>query len=118
MPTQQFPKALSVVLDASGVGTVALYPNGGDWVVTNTAVSVSSAVSQPVAKLYRTVVASVNLIEGSDTGANDSSDTRIVLRQNESLLCQWTGGDAGAQATMVCQIVQYPYGQAPLERGA
>ena len=115
MATQQFPKAVSVTLDATGAGQVSISPTGGDWVLVNSAVTVSSSTLQPTAKLYRNAVAQVNFVEGSYSGANDSSNTRIVLKQGEQLICAWTGGDAGARASLVAQVVQYPAGTAPLE---
>lgn len=112
---QQFPKAASVTLDATGSGQVLITPTGGDWVLTNMAVSVSSATLQPTAKTYKNFPSQVNFVEGSYAGANDSSNTRIVLRQGETLFCVWAGGDAGARASLVVQVVQYPAGTAPLE---
>ncbi|WP_163570759.1 hypothetical protein [Fodinicola feengrottensis] len=105
-----------MTLDATGAGQVLITPTGGDWVLVNMGVSVSSSTLQPTAKLFKNFPAQVNFIEGSYTGANDSSNTRIVLRQGETLFCVWAGGDAGARATLVCQVVQYPPGQAPLEQ--
>ena len=103
-------------LDGAGAGQVAVYaPGGGDLVVTLQTVATSTATKVPTALIYRNAVTAVNQIEGSYTGSNDSSDTRIVLHPGESLICALTGVDAGAFATYRISGVLYPPGQAPAE---
>lgn len=110
---QQFSRPASVTLDANGAGQVAIFPPGVDWVVTLSTVSTSTAIKVPTARVYRNVVAQANFLEGSYTGSNDSSDTRIVLQAGESLICVWADGDAGALATYRLSGWQYASGQAP-----
>lgn len=105
-----------VTLDATGAGQVALAsPGAVEWVVTLQTVATSTAVKVPTAIVYRGFVAQANQVEGSYTGSNDASDTRIVLQPGEQIICVWTGGDVGATATYTIQGVQYPPGQAPPE---
>lgn len=113
--TQTFQVSGAVTLDSSGNGTATIPTGGGDWVITGVTVNVSTAVNQPIAQLYRNVVAAPNLVGASYTGANDTAGGRIVLQQGGLLLCKWTGGDAGARATVTANVVQYPAGQAPAE---
>lgn len=105
----------SVKLDATGAGQVPLYATGGDLVVTLQTLATSTAVKQPTANVYRNAVTTANFIEGSYTGSNDSSNTRIVLHAGESLICVWSGGDVGATATYRISGVLYPPGRAPAE---
>ena len=112
----QTPLAGAVNLDATGAGQVQLSnPGGGDLVVTLQTLSTTTAVKQPTAQVYRNVVTQAFFIEGSYTGSNDSSNTRIVLHPSESLICVWSGGDVGATATYRISGVLYPPGQAPAE---
>jgi hypothetical protein len=116
MSGQQTALANSAALDAAGAGLVQLFPPGaGDLVVTLQTVSTSTATKVPTANVYRNAVTQANFVEGSYTGSNDSSNTRVVLHAGESLICVWAGGDAGARATYRISGVQYPPGQAPAE---
>jgi hypothetical protein len=113
MPTQL---ANNATLDATGAGQVQLFaPGSGDLVVTLQTLFTSTATKVPTANIYRNFISTSNFLEGSYTGSNDSSDTRIVLRAGESLICVWSGGDVGAVATYSIRGVQYPSGQAPPE---
>lgn len=105
------------VLDGTGAGQVTVYPPGNrDAVVTLQTVSTSTAVKQPTALVYKGSVASqAALAEGSYTGANDASDTRIMLRSGQPLTCAWSGGDVGAAAVYTIAGQHYPPGQAPTE---
>ena len=116
MAGRSYPLAQSVFLDGSGGGQVQHFaPGGGTLVVTGQSVSTSTATKVPTTKVYRNFVAQANYIEGSYTGSNDSSDTRIPLQAGESLICVWAGGDPGASATYRLTAVLYPPGQAPAE---
>ncbi len=116
MLTQSFQASQSVVLDSTGAGQVTISPRGFfDWVVTVSSVNVTTATKVPTANVYKNFVGISNFIEGSYTGNNDASNTRIVLRPSESAICVWAGGDAGATATYRVSGVQYPPNQAPLE---
>jgi hypothetical protein len=110
---QEFSRTAQVVLDASGGGQASIFPPGMDWVINLSTVSTSTAVKVPTANVYRNFIAQANFVEGSYTGSNDSSDTRIVLHAGEALICVWTGGDPGATAAFRVSGFQYPSGQAP-----
>lgn len=104
-----------VVLDATGAGQTTVYPPGNhDAVVTLSTQSTTTAVKVPTASVYRgTIVNQAAFVEGSYTGSNDSSDTRILLRSGEPLTCAWAGGDVGATAVFTISGEHYPPGQAP-----
>lgn len=86
-----------VVLDASGAGTVQLGPSSRlqNWHVTSASVQVSSNTLEPIALLYNSTRGSK--IGGTYTGSNDTTDLDITIR-NGFIICDWTGGDAGATA--------------------
>jgi hypothetical protein len=87
-------------LSAAGAGTVTLAPTGLEqWRVTRMAVSVTTAVLEPTAKVYVGSVSEQNLLSGTYSGALDSSDENQVLQNGQPLICIWAGGDAGAVAT-------------------
>jgi hypothetical protein len=89
-----------VKLDATGAGTVTLTPTGlQQWHVTRMAVSVTTAVLEPTAKVYVGSVSEQNLLSGTYSGALDSSDEDQWLQAGQPLICVWAGGDAGATAT-------------------
>jgi hypothetical protein len=68
--------------------------------VTRVAVSVTSNVKEPVAQVYIGSVSPGNLLAGTYTGSLDSSDEDQWINPAQPLLCAWTGGDAGAVATL------------------
>jgi hypothetical protein len=89
----------SVVLNASGAGSVRLgpYSLAQRWHITGASVKVSSNTSEPAANLYKGSRGS--FLAGTYTGSNDSTDLDVIL-DNGVILCEWTGGDAGATATL------------------
>lgn len=99
----------TVKLNAAGAGTVSISPTGLEtWYVTRVAVFVSSNVLEPVAQVYVGSVAPANLLAGTYTGSLDSSDENQTISPGQPLLCAWTGGDAGATATLsVFGTVEY-----------
>jgi hypothetical protein len=114
MAITRITKAYRVKIAADGTGQVQAYPNGGTWIITNEAVSVSSQVLQPVAKMYLGQVADSNFIGGSYSGANDSNADQILMQPGTGLFCVWTGADVGAFATLTLTGTQYsPPDQAP-----
>ncbi len=114
---QPFTLTGFVILDASGGGQVELAPRSSDdYVVTNSVITVSSNTQEPTARVYRDVVTPSAQRDSSDTGSNDSSNTRHVLAQGQGrLICVWAGGDVGARATYTVTGVMYPSGTAPQE---
>lgn len=99
-------EAQSVILDSNGNGTVTLGPDNAfqQWIPTNAACSVSSNTSEPVFVLYNGSAGNANRIGGSYTGSNDNTDLNgITLYPGSVLTGVWTGGDAGATATLSIQ---------------
>jgi hypothetical protein len=92
----------SVVLNASGNGTVQLGPSFSSdrWRVTNTAVNTSTATAHPTCRTFlgSSAVPSAQL-DATFAGDNDSSDTVYELAAGQRVTVQWTGGDNGATAT-------------------
>jgi len=95
-------EAKNVVLDSNGNGTVQIGPAKANerWRVRTVAVSTSTAVKVPTASVYTGYLAPGNLIGGTYTGSNDSTDVDVELGPGSFLTVQWTGGDAGARATV------------------
>ncbi len=93
--------AASVTLDATGAGTVRLQPSNVNqtWHVVQASVLVSSNTKEPTAKLYQN---GSSFLGGTYTGSNDSTSLDITVR-NGYIQCNWTGGDAGAKATLYLQ---------------
>jgi hypothetical protein len=110
MPTP-FTQPVQVTLDGTGAGQVVIGPAGFDWLVRRTSVKTSTAVKQPTATLYRGGVSDAAFLEGSFSGANDASDTVHLMQPGELLYCVWSGGDAGARATLVVSGLAYPPGE-------
>jgi hypothetical protein len=101
----------SAVVAADGTAEVSIYPPGGvDWLLTLATVSTSTSVLQPVARAY----VNSRFVEGSDSGSQDASDTRRLLRANDEYKVQWTGADVGARATLTLEGNQYRAGTAPV----
>lgn len=107
MAITRITKAVRNFVDATGKAQVQIYPTGGTWIISNEAVSVSTQILQPVAKLYLGSVNDSNFIGGSYAGANDSNADQILLQQGTGLFCVWTGADVGAVATLTLTGTQY-----------
>lgn len=87
----------------NGMATVTVAPGGIErWNVTQIAVSVSSNVNEPIARVYKNQIAPSALIAGTYTGSLDSmgSSRGIPILQGDSLICVWEGADPGATATL------------------
>lgn len=92
----------SVVLDANGYGAVTFGPSRDPWTIQRMSVSVSSNTSEPQANIYRGTVNPGTKISGTYSGSNDT-DSQVSdnpLYPGETYTCEWTGGDAGATATI------------------
>jgi hypothetical protein len=94
----------SVTLNGSGNGTVSVGPNvpGVIWFPSTAAVSTSTGTNVPLAFLYQGISASASsLISATYTGSADSTDLPSQpMYSGTQLICKWTGGDAGAVATL------------------
>ena len=99
-------ESVSTTLDGSGNGKASIGPVNQFqiWNVQNTGCTVSSNVNEPQFRLYRANGLSAGaFLGGSNQGSNDSDDTPVTLYPGMKLLGVWTGGDAGAVATMSLQ---------------
>ena len=92
-------ESLSVVLDANGHGIVRLGPSStrATWHVTLAVVRVSSNTLEPTANLYQNSKATS--LGGTYTGSNDQTSLDVLVR-NGYIICEWSGGDPGAVATL------------------
>jgi hypothetical protein len=108
----------SVTLDANGNGIVVLGPTGlgNVWAPIQVAVFTSTNVITPTGYLYTgpnvpayvakgeigSVTSPFLQIGGTATANNDSIGfvSNLAVSYGEALVFQWSGGDAGAQATM------------------
>lgn len=107
--TQQSPlnENSSVTLDGSGDGTVRMVPSGGSltWLPSSVSVSASSNVNEASCKIYIGPSASPQyFVDGTLSGSTGDSTGRVsgysVDTHGNSLWAVWSGGDAGATATM------------------
>jgi hypothetical protein len=100
--TTEYALSASVTATATGAGiaTVQIGPNlpSETWHITNSAVTTTSAAVSRV-KVYRGTVTPGNVVDGSNTGNLDASDTVYNLRAGDFLTVQWTGATPGAQCT-------------------
>lgn len=110
MPQVPLSESKQITLDGSGNGAVAIGPeiSAQVWIPVMMGVQVSTNVKEPMFKFYRGRSAGpLNFINGTSTGSNDATDiSGIILHPGETLYCVWTGGDAGAIAsvTLIGQI--------------
>lgn len=105
MPRLPLSESASVILNGSGNGTASVGPRspGETWYPTGTSLRVSTAVNSPDCSTYAGSTATAdNFVDGTYTGELNASDaiTGQVLRLGQKVFCVWTGGDAGAQATV------------------
>lgn len=91
----------SVTLDGTGYGYVRLAPSGEKWEVRRVRVECSTTTNEAQCKTYRNQIASRYVIDGTYSGSTgDTSDTPIYLEDGQAMIVEWTGGDAGATATV------------------
>lgn len=110
MPGPQLPlnESGSVTLDGSGNGTLKLRPPGPSehWFPTVASVKCSTAVSEAACRIYVGQSASdQNFVDGTLSGSTgDSTDAvggyEIARTRDPNIIAVWSGGDAGATATM------------------
>jgi len=88
----------TVVLNASGNGTIQMGPNrlGQTWKPSIVAVGTSTAVKVPIAEVFQGSTS----LGATFSGSNDSNTlTDITVYSGQKLKIVWTGGDVGAVAT-------------------
>lgn len=107
---QEVRESRSVVLDGSGNGSVTFGPDRYPWIIQRVSVRVSSNTNEPQANIYRGSVNPGSFVSGTFSGTNDT-DSNLndgVLHIGELYVCEWTGGDAGATATVSFYGVEAP----------
>lgn len=93
----------TVTLDSNGQGTVTLGPAkfNESWEVEGASVNVTSNTNEPQVRFYRDQVSTTTLINGSYSGSFDADPAfNHTVYPQRKLAVQWTGGDAGAIATV------------------
>lgn len=97
----QLDESASVVLSASGAGSLTIGPTTPRtrWKITNAAVSGTSS-ADTTANLYLGPASPANLIGGTYSGNQDSIGIDLELFPGQILTAVWTGGTAGARQTL------------------
>lgn len=99
--TEILDTSANVTLSAAGAGVAtATPPNLETWQVTTIAVHVTSNTAEPTAQVYIGAQDASRLIGATYTGSLDSSDGNWRVNPGQPLICAWSGGDAGATATL------------------
>lgn len=95
-------------LDGSGNGTLRMRPPGGSetWYPATVSVKCSSAAAEAQCRIYIGPSASdPYFVDGTLSGSTGDSTDRVKGQQVDShgsyLWAVWSGGDAGAIATMI-----------------
>lgn len=96
-----------VTLDGSGNGFVALGPayTAQTWIPSQLTVTViPTPAIEPTFKYYRGTAGPTNILGGTYTGSNDSTDiSGVVLNPGEKIYGVWTGSSPGGVAVMAIQ---------------
>lgn len=110
MQTLPLNESGQVFLDGSGNGFVALGPSytAQTWIPTQLTVSITppnpATFIEPQFKYYRGVAGPTNVLGGTYTGSNDSTDiSGIVINPGEKIYGVWTGGSPNVLAVMTLQ---------------
>jgi hypothetical protein len=98
-----------VILDGAGNGTLRMYPDGSHehWQPALASVKVATAIAEAQCRIYAgPTPTDDNFIDGTLSGSTGDSTDRvssydIARTRTPYLWAVWTGGDPGAQATMV-----------------
>jgi len=96
----RFVRSGQVTLDSAGEGQVTIgCPSGARWKVETTTTSTTST-TRTTASLYLGSPSPAAFLEGTYAGNRDTSNTVHQVLGGEILTCTWSGGDAGATATL------------------
>lgn len=105
MPQVTLTETVTVTLDGSGNGTVSTGPTGPNetWLPSNVSVICSTNVAEATCKVYAGPAASPQwfkdiTVDGSTGDATDRCN--IPIPKGWFVWAVWTGGDAGATATL------------------
>ena len=100
MSSQRWRQTAQATVGPDGTATATLAPTGAGY-YRSTFWSVSTlpaGSSSSTATIFRNATGPLDVIEGTYSGDQDTSDTVVELEPNESLLCVWTGAQPGATA--------------------
>lgn len=103
---RQFPLNLttSVILDGTGAGTAKIGPQfpREAWDVAVASVSVATNTSEAQCKVSQGATAGQIFVDGTTWGSTGDSTSNFSapVYLGSSVFAAWTGGDAGAVATL------------------
>ncbi len=93
-----------ITLDGTGTGTARLGPAfGQSWSPSTVSVKASTAILEAQCRIYLgSDTSDVNFVDGTLSGSTGDSTDRITgpFRLPNYIFAVWTGGDAGAVATL------------------
>jgi hypothetical protein len=94
---------------ASGRATATIQPLRAfeRWEIERYTVACTSSLLAPACRIYRGAIAAGNLVEGTFSGRQDTSDTKLTLENGEMLIAVWEGkdvGSAGADIGSACTL--------------
>lgn len=104
MQQTRYSASANVTLDANGNGIVTIPgPKPGQTILlAQVTVNVPTTLKIPKFSYYVGSALPPNLVSGSVTGNKDTDSTpNVLMYPGEFVTAVWTGGDPGAQATIV-----------------
>jgi hypothetical protein len=98
-----------VTLDGSGYGYLRFAPQGEQWEIHYTNVSVATHVKEAQGRTYIRQIGPQYTIDTTASGSTgDTSDTVIYLPDGVAVFFEWTGGDASAVASVAFRGFKSP----------
>lgn len=102
----------NMTLDGTGSATVSFQPNGSNISISRLYVQVSTSVKQASVTLYKGNIAPSNAIGTIVSGSTGGlASGQIFMSDGQTLYVVWTGGDAGATATVTFSGKQVPFNE-------
>jgi hypothetical protein len=97
----------SCTLNSEGNGTAQIGPKGTNevWTVAVASVSASSNASEATCRIYAgNYLGQPTFVDGTTWGSTGDSTSNFSAQvyPGQYVYAQWTGGDSGATATLVC----------------
>lgn len=105
MTTTELFTSGDAVADANGRAEVRMQPLTAfeRWRVARMTIHSDSSTLVPTLRVYRGGVSNSAMVDNSQTGTLDHSDTNLLLRNGEPLIFEWTGADVGATCTAIIE---------------
>ena len=95
---------VSVTLDGTGAGTAQIGPSFPRevWDVAVASVSVATNAKEAICKVSQGAIAGQTFVDGTTWGSTGDSTSNFSapVYLGSSVFAAWTGGDAGATATL------------------